>query len=264
MKYQWNAEDYKNNSQVQQQWARELIDKLKLGGDEQLLDLGCGDGKVTAELGRHLPQGAVVGVDTSAQMVELATKTFPPARCANVSFKLMDAAELRFDESFDVVFSNAALHWVYDHTPVLQGIWRALRPGGRILLQQGGKGNGAVVHGVFDEWITKEPWQNYFHDFNFRYGFHGAEQYRQWLEGAGFGVKRVELIPKVMRHDDREAFTGWLRTTWLPYIEPLPEETRATFIEQVATRYLQEVPAASDGSVQIDMVRLEVEAVKEA
>ena len=76
----WNAADYAANSIVQQTWARELIARLNLRGDEHILDVGCGDGKVTAELARAVPRGAVTGVDASAEMIGFARKTFLPSR----------------------------------------------------------------------------------------------------------------------------------------------------------------------------------------
>src|SRR6266702_8565508 len=76
----WNAADYAANSAVQQTWARELIAKLKLRGDEHILDVGCGDGKVTAEIARAVPRGQVLGADSSPEMIAFAQKTFPPAK----------------------------------------------------------------------------------------------------------------------------------------------------------------------------------------
>ena len=84
----WNAADYAANSVVQQTWARELIAKLNLRGDEHILDVGCGDGKVTAEIARSLPDGSVVGTDASAEMIAFAKKTFPPKKFPNLRFQI--------------------------------------------------------------------------------------------------------------------------------------------------------------------------------
>ena len=113
---------------------------LDLEGHEHVLDIGCGDGKVSAELARDVPQGRVVGVDSSEDMIRLARAAFPPATQGNLSFMLRDAQDLGFEAQFDVVFSNATLHWVKDHRAVLQSVARTLKPHGRILLQFGGRG----------------------------------------------------------------------------------------------------------------------------
>ena len=139
-KYQWDSRDYELHSPGQQRWARELIARLSLGGAEELLDIGCGDGKVTAEIASLLTAGRVVGIDNSESMIELAQKRYPPEDHSNLAFTLMDAVDLRFGPIFDLVFSNAALHWVKDHRPVVESIHACLKPGGRMLLQMGGAG----------------------------------------------------------------------------------------------------------------------------
>jgi trans-aconitate methyltransferase len=92
----WNAADYAANSAAQQIWARELIAQLHLRGDERILDVGCGDGKVTAELARAVPKGSVTGIDASPEMIRFARKTFPPDKQLNLEFQVMDAREISF------------------------------------------------------------------------------------------------------------------------------------------------------------------------
>jgi len=91
----WNAAEYAANSAVQQTWARELITQLQLRGDEHVLDVGCGDGKVTAEIARAVPRGSVTGVDASPSMIRFARKAFPPGRHPNLEFQVMDAREIK-------------------------------------------------------------------------------------------------------------------------------------------------------------------------
>src|SRR5258706_15516090 len=93
----WNAADYAANSTVQQAWARELIAKLNLRGDEHILDVGCGDGKVTAEIARAVPRGSVTGADASPQMIGFAKKTFPAEKFQNLRFRVMDARKIKFE-----------------------------------------------------------------------------------------------------------------------------------------------------------------------
>src|SRR5579863_3531629 len=143
--HQWNPADYARHSQGQERWAKELITLLAPQPDESVLDIGCGDGRHTAEIARLVPQGRVVGVDRSPEMVRFAHEHFPPTQFPNLSFSQADASALPFHAEFDAIFSNAALHWVLDHRPVLAGIARSLKPGGRCVLQMGGKGNGNPV-----------------------------------------------------------------------------------------------------------------------
>ena len=261
-KYTWNPADYAKNSAAQFEWAAELIGKLKLNGNETLLDIGSGDGKVTAQIARQLPRGRVVGVDSSPGMVEQASASFGPPAYPNLSFRLMDARRLDFSEPFDVVFSNATLHWVIDHRPVLEGVRRVLRKGGRLLFQMGGRGNAREIMKTFEVMMKEPRWAAYFDRFETPYGFYGPEEYRSWLEQAGLQPVRVELIPKEMKQNGKPGLAGWVRTTWLPYLERLPANAREPFISDLIDRYLAGHPAGSDGVIRVAMVRLEVEARK--
>jgi trans-aconitate methyltransferase len=258
---QWDAADYARNSRHQRIWAQDLIAKLHLRGDERILDIGCGDGKVTAQLAAAVSRrGSVVGIDNSDDMIRFATEQFTPG-IPNLSFRLMDAAALSFDREFDVVFSNAALHWVRDHRPVLHGIARALRrPGGRVLLQMGGQGNAADVRTTLDDVTSRPEWADFFRAFDFRYGFYSPDEYRPWLADAGLDPVRVELVPKHMEHADRQAFGDWFRTTWMPWTHRVPPDRRNAFIEAVVDTYVRDRHHDDQGIVSVKMVRLEVEA----
>src|SRR5512146_699109 len=156
--FQWDPREYEKHSSQQQLWAQELIAKLGLSGAERVLDVGCGDGKVTAQIATQLPRGSVVGVDNSPGMIALATERFPPQAHANLRFQLEDASRLPFRAEFDLVFSNAALHWISDHRPVLRGIAAALKPGGKALLQMGGTGNAAEIVAGCDRLSQSPRW----------------------------------------------------------------------------------------------------------
>ncbi|MCD8544265.1 MAG: class I SAM-dependent methyltransferase [Sulfurospirillum cavolei] len=127
MREEWKASAYAENSKGQAVWAKELIEKMALKGDESILDIGCGDGKITDTL-CHRTGGEVVGVDFSPEMIAYAKSTF-----TKPLFMQMDAQALSFNERFDVVFSNAALHWAKDHNAIVQGIFKALKPKGRAI-----------------------------------------------------------------------------------------------------------------------------------
>ncbi len=260
--YTWNAEDYAKHSSAQQDWARELIAKLRLNGDESVLDIGCGDGKITAEIAHQLSDGKVLGVDSSKDMIELACKNFPIEKHPNLSFKLVDAKHLPFKEQFDIVFSNAALHWIKNHKPVISGIKNSLKPNGRMLLQMGGKGNAESVISILETIIAEKKWNRYFSGFEFPYGFHEPEKYELWLKEADLNPIRVELIPKDMSYKDKNGLAGWIRTTWLPYTDRVPAHRRKEFITLLVEKYIEKYPLDSKGNIHVNMIRLEVEAIK--
>jgi trans-aconitate methyltransferase len=260
--YRWNPGDYLRHSGEQEKWARELIPKVGLKGDERLLDIGCGDGKVTAELARFLSRGSALGIDSSPDMIEFAKNSFMDA-FENLAFHCIDVREMNFAREFDVVFSNAALHWVKEHGPVLARIRQALRPGGKVVLQMAGEGNASSVLEVVNDVIGREPWRPFFEEFVFPYAFYGAEAYGTLVREAGLVAKRIEMFPKEMVQEGKEGLSGWFRTTWLPYIQRVPAEMRDRLVEEVVTGYETRYPSG-DGLFRVGMVRLEVEAFREA
>jgi trans-aconitate 2-methyltransferase len=262
--HKWDPKEYNCYSSHQKQWGMELIAKLGLNGTERLLDLGCGDGKVTSEIARRLPKGSVVGLDISQEMVEYAIENYPPELYSNLRFQIGDAANLQFNEEFDIVFSSAALHWVKEHRPVLEGIKNALKPGGLAFLQMGGSGNASDLVGAFGSVMSMPHFQMHFQNFEFPYATHQPSEYTDLLEDAGLEAERVEFRPKVMSYDDVADFVGWLRTTWMPFVEQVPESMRDELLDQVVEVYLQRNPADYRGRVKVMMLRLEVEAIKPA
>jgi trans-aconitate 2-methyltransferase len=239
-----------------------LIAKLGLRPHEHVLDIGCGDGKVTAELARAVPSGRVVGIDCSEEMIGFARAQFLDGEHPNLHFEVMDAGALRFAAEFDVVFSSAVLHWVADHRPVLAGVARALRPGGRVLLQMGGQGNAASVLDAVNGLIAQPRWRSYFEGFACPYHFYAPPEYRGWLSAAGLRPGRVELVPKDMVQSFPEGLAGWIRTTWWPYPQRLPEGLRAEFMAVILDACAQRHPPDAQGNIHLPMVRLEVEAAK--
>jgi trans-aconitate methyltransferase len=259
--YQWNAADYANNSKGQEHWAQELLGLLELRPDDRVLDIGCGDGRNTAAIAARVPRGEVVGVDLSEDMVSHAARHHSSG---NLRFMQADASRLPFNDEFDWIFSSATLHWVKDHRPVLAGISKALKSNGHLVAQMGGAGNGAALIQAFDAVRASEAWRGDFSGFESSYGFHHPDDYRPWLQQAGFNVTECRLIPKDMRHANRTELHGWIRTAWLPYTSRVPEERRAAFIDSAIDVYLASNPPQRDGSISVRMMRLQVQAHKAA
>jgi trans-aconitate 2-methyltransferase len=259
---EWNAADYAANSVVQQTWAREIIAKLNLRGDEHILDIGCGDGKVTAEIARALLHGSVTGADASPQMIEFAKKMFTPKEFPNLRFRVLDARKIKFGRQFDLVFSNAALHWVDDHQAILRGASAVLKPGGRLAISCGGKGNANDVFTALRPEMRLARWREYFRQMPTPYFFYAPGDYEKWLPKFGFQINTLKLAPKDATYDGAEGFATWLRTTWIPYVQRVPENLREEFIAAVTARYVAKHPPDKSGKVHVRMVRLEIDAVK--
>jgi trans-aconitate methyltransferase len=301
---EWNAADYAANSAVQQTWARELIAQLNLRGDEHILDVGCGDGKVTAEIARAVPRGSVTGADASPQMIEFAQKTFSPCEISNLKFQICDARKISLAAlsspsppqkeeragvrrrlisnskplaptlsplgrgegvkslPFGIVFSNAALHWVDDHRAFLRGAASVLRPGGHLVVSCGGKGNAHDVFVALRSEMRLKRWRGFFRRLEKPYFLYSPADYEKWLPRFGFKSRGVKLSSKDVVYHGRDGFAAWLRTTWLPYTQRVPENLREEFIAAVTDRYLGKHPPDAESRIHVRMVRLEIAAVK--
>jgi trans-aconitate 2-methyltransferase len=300
----WNAADYAANSAAQQIWARELIAQLQLRGDEHVLDVGCGDGKMTAELARSVPQGSVTGIDASPEMIRFARGNFSPGKHPNLEFQICDARNISLaalsspspppkeeragerrrlissskplapalsplgrgeggeTAGFDIVFSSSVLHWVEDHPAFLSGAATCLRPGGRLVVSCGGKGNAHDVFVALRPQMRLKRWCSFFRKLEKPYFFYSPAEYEKWLPRFGFKTNRVKLSPKDAVYRGRDGFAAWFRTTWLPYTQRVPENLRNEFVAAVTDRYLAKHPPDVAGRVHVKMVRLEIDAVK--
>ncbi len=258
--YRWNPADYRQHSTMQAQFARDLLSLLRLRDDERVLDIGCGDGKITATIAERVPHGAVVGVDISLEMIRFAQQNF--TELDNVTFQVADAACLPFANDFEWVMSFAALHWIHDHRPVLASIARALKPRGRVLMQFGGEGNGGRLFDIARDVVNAPRWRDYFRGFTFPWYFPSAEEYEPLVRGTGLLPDRVEVVLREAMHQGREGFVGWMRTTWIPFLQHLPDDLRDDFIADVIDRYLVVCPMDADGIARVPMMRLEVTAHK--
>jgi len=261
--YCWDPKLYSSSSSAQKSWGLELLAKIDFKGNERVLDVGCGDGKLSAEIAKNLPEGSVLGIDLSEAMIAFARSHYPPEKFPNLSFMQMDVNKLNFDSEFDIVFSNAMLHWIKAPEAVLKGFRKSLKPDGVFLAQFGGRGNAAEVLKNVDSMLENKKWSSYFRDFAFPYGFYGPEEYGKWLKNAGFLVKRLEMYSKDMALEGEKGLFAWIASTWHPYTQQVPEELKENFINDLVTLYVGNNPPDDKGYIHVQMVRLEIEAYPE-
>jgi trans-aconitate 2-methyltransferase len=195
----------------------------------------------------RLPRGRVVAVDSAESMVEHARQALDPGRATLFQ---ADLTELRLDEPVDAAFSNAVFHWILDHDALFARLHEALRPGGRLVAQCGGKGNVERFHAAATEVAAEQPYVEYLAGWKGPWHFAGAEETAERLDRAGFTEVETWLEPYPVTPPDP---TGFLRTVCLgPHLEQLPEELRGGFVEAVRERC---------GS-ELDYVRLNIDAKK--
>lgn len=242
----WSAGTYDAHARFVSDLAGGVVDWLNPQAGERILDLGCGDGVLTADLAAR---GArVVGVDSSADFVQAA-------QARGLDVRLMDGEHLTFENEFDAVFSNAALHWMTRPSEVIAGISRAMKPGGRFVAEFGGHGNvGAIVTAMRAVGMRRGgdlalamPWF-----------FPSADVYRDLLEHGGFSVRRIELFPRPVIL--RTGIAEWLKLFRKPFFDQFENEAENALSEVV--ELLRPVLCDAAGNWTADYVRLRVEAVR--
>jgi trans-aconitate 2-methyltransferase len=242
----WDAASYHRVSVPHEEWAKSILDRLELRGDEVVLDAGCGSGRVTSMLIERLPEGRVIAVDGSASMVEQVGSVLRDQDEAMVA----DLIELELGEPVDVVFSSAVFHWVLDHDALFRSLRRALKPGGRLAAQNGGAGNIARLKRSSEVVAGREPYAPYFEGFGQPWNYAAPEETEERLERAGFVEARCWLQPWDVVPPEPHEF---LRTVCLgPHVDRLPESLRDS--------YVADVLALEDEPLVLGYVRLNIEA----
>ena len=243
MSQTWSPTDYQHHAAFVAALGATILARLAPQAGERILDLGCGDGALTADL---VSSGAaVVAVDASAPMVAAAV-------ARGIAARVMDARALTFTAEFDAVFSNAVLHWIPEADAVLAGVARALTPGGRFVAEFGGHTNVAAIVVALRAAFAS-------HDLTFQspWYYPSPDEYRARLDAAGFIVDDIRLVPSPMPLPT--GMLGWLRTFGVSIFAAVPE-TLVARVEQGVLELLRPTLCDATGQWTADYVRLQVEA----
>jgi trans-aconitate 2-methyltransferase len=234
---EWNATEYARRSGLQQTMAEEVLALLDLEGSERVLDVGCGDGKITAEIAARVPRGTVVGVDASQDMISFASSHFGPTVRPNLRFEVGDARFLPFRNEFNRVVSFNALHWVPEQDAALGSIRSAMLSDGRALLRLVPAGERKSLENVIEETRRSSRWSAYFQGFHDPYLHLTAEQYAATAARNGLRVLRIHTEAKAWDFKSREAFFAFSSVGFVEWTRRLPEAERPEFINDVLDRY---------------------------
>jgi trans-aconitate methyltransferase len=234
---EWDASDYARISGLQQAMAEEVLASLQLRGNEQVLDVGCGNGRITAEISSRVRQGAVVGVDPSAEMIEFAATHFGPPGHPNLRFRVGDARRLPFHDEFDLVVSFNALHWIPEQSEALRSLRKAMKPAAVAQLRLVPAGARKSLENVIEEARRSPPWQAYFEGFQDPYLHLTPEQYAALAQQSGFTVQHMHVEDKAWDFGSRSAFMAFGSVTFVEWTQHLPEAKRLDFVGDVLDRY---------------------------
>ena len=243
----WDAARYQDQHSFVWRFGASLLESLKPQAGERILDVGCGTGQLTAEIARS--GTVVIGLDKSAEMLAEARKNYP-----DLEFVLSDAANFHLPETFDAVFSNAALHWVKDAEGAVRSISQALRSGGRFIAEFGGHGNiasvQAALRAVFgpsaDE---RSPWY-----------YPSIGEYAPILERHGFEVCNASLFDRPTPLEGEEGLANWLHMFTGTYLRDLSPSAADDAVRQLVEHLRPTL--YHDGLWTVDYRRLRVQCVR--
>jgi trans-aconitate 2-methyltransferase len=233
----WDAVAYDRLSALQRAMASEVLALLELAGAERVLDVGCGNGRVTTEIATRVPRGEVTGVDSSQSMIDFAVSNMSAEASPNLRFEVADARSLRFREEFDLVVSLNALHWIPDQDRALQSIFAALKSGGRAQLRLVPAGERRSLEEVIEETRLSSKWSGFFPGFSDPYLHLTAGQYASLAESSGFRVLRLNVSDKAWDFESRQSFQSFCSAMLTVWTRHLPEHETPAFITDVLDRY---------------------------
>lgn len=256
--FEFDGEKYKKASKHQKEWGNKLIAELQLKGDESVLDLGCGDGVLTEQISELVPNGSVIGIDASMGMIQTARQHVRD----NLQFAQADINQMHYSSVFDVIFSNAALHWIKDHEQLLQNAYRALKSNGMIAWNFAGSGTCTNFFEVIRKIMHHDRFTEYFYHFEWPWYMPSKTEYEKLVQPIGFS--NVTIIEE---NTDRyfanaDEMIQWIdQPSLVPFIMRVPDKNKEEFRNEVIDAMLQRT-LQPDGTCFETFRRIKVYASK--
>ncbi len=233
--FEFDGAKYRNASAHQKEWGTKVMAGLSLSGVESILDLGCGDGQLTKQLAGLVPRGKVLGIDASLGMIGTAKELEGP----NLSFVHLDIDRMQFNHAFDLIFSNAALHWVKDHQLLLGNCKRALKPNGLIRFNFAGDGNCSNFYEVIRRIMNRTEFKSYFQDFAWPWFMPEICVYEKLVNRHGFSNIKV-WKENADRYFTREELIRWIdQPSIVPFLTVIPDKKKGFFRDEVVQTMME-------------------------
>jgi len=256
---EWNADAYHRVSNPQLSWGIQVLERLPLEGDELVLDVGCGTGRLTELLLERLPRGRGIGIDQSVNMLETA-RTYLAGRFGrHVEFVQADAGALPFRNVADAIFSTATFHWLLDHERLFRSVFTALAPGGRLVAQCGGGLNLQRVHARCDDLMQRPAFAPHFANWSEPWEFADADTTARRLRTAGFTDVRTSVEASPVVQPDAATYREFITHVIVrPHLARLADGAlRDRFVDSITA-----LAAADSPAFELDYWRLNIEARK--
>ena len=232
---EWDAAIYHRVSTPQIMWGKKVLRRLSLSGNETVVDAGCGTGRLTAYLLERLPQGRVIAVDQSANMLAEAAAYLTPGFGSRVTFLQSDVQDLRLPERVDAIFSTATFHWVLDHPRLFRALFACLKPGGRLVAQCGGGPNIARLRERAEALLASEAFRELSTGWSNPWEFATPEKTALRLARVGFTEIETSLEPAPTTFPDATEFRQFVQSVVLrAHLDALPDDaTRDAFMSAI-------------------------------
>ena len=250
----WQSKYYKKHSIPQELCALDAIQNHAFHGDEQVLDLGCGDGRITAEIAKRVSHGKAIGIDASANMIEAAQKI--NKKINNLNFEQADATQYHPEIQFDLIVGFSALHWMSDQLAIFQNIYSLLKIGGKVLIRTAG-GESSQIKEIFlkDYWIKK------FSKKRGKFQAKTADEYAAMLHQCGFKNIQARTLQASTDYESSEQLLQWLMA-WVPYATGLLKGQDLEFAQNIVANIYSHQHKSLDESIEVLTPLAHLEATK--
>jgi trans-aconitate 2-methyltransferase len=241
---EWNSEAYQRLSSPQFGWGQKVLERVRLRGDETIIDAGCGTGHLTAELLARLPRGRALAVDLSFNMLRTAQRELARRFAGRVRFVVADLQHLPFDQVADGIFSTASFHWIKDHDRLFRSLYRALRPGGWLEAQCGGGPNLARLLERAARLMALPPLQAFFAGWQSPWEYASPEVAAERLRRAGFTQIRTALEFAPAPLPGPEPYEEFLATiVFRRHLERIADaDLRRWFLQELTRQAMRDEP----------------------
>jgi len=259
----WEGQSYSQNSTVQYSQAKHLISQIPFTGSDRVLDIGCGDGKITLEIAAQLKNGgSIQGIDLSPSMLKVARALLEKTKVPNASFNFVDVLKLDALNQYDKIVSFSTFHWITDQKLAFMKIRDALKPGGKAyLLFNGDHGKKAPMELAIERAIQRPYW-NVFLNGKGSGEINSTPSFlTDGIEKADLILNRLDAVRMDETFENRIAFMNWI-SGWMTSLKYLTPEDRPKFLNGIIDDYLQQVPLLKNGKILFYEYIMEIEVEK--
>lgn len=251
--------EYQNNSGPQWEWAMSALQKISFSDGDKILDVGCGDGKITAFIADQNPRVFVVGLDISAEMLHYASQKFS---ANNLLFLEGSAASLPFTGQFDKLISLCTAHWIIEQKEALLSFKKSLKIGGALLVTIPAK-RPTSLGPVSEQVARSAKWASYFPNIKQERVYYTADEYKILLESVGLQLISPDVSKSMLTFMNKEALLNYVRPL-VSFVKHLSEPLQEEFINDVVS--LQIIGADvifSDGTIGFETEKMDIIALRE-